>query len=358
MNRRRALAISVVIASCGGGERVPLAVPALEGYAPLATLEVADGTIADAYRLPSGQYLVRGVPNVLGIYDSAGALTHRIGRVGSGPGEFRQLAWAAPGGADSIWTYDVALKRLSLFSGDGTFKESWRPEGLSLPSVQARLSDGTLILVDPMMPMPARTGGLRTHSIALYAWRLPDTHPQRLVERPWWTLYQANEGVALIGQPFGPTGMVAASDSTFWYGFGDSAAVEELNGSGAVVGRIQLSVQAQRLSSADEAWARAQGEHPSDLSGVRELFASVPLPPTQPMISGLLAHDARVWTRLARVSDTVAGLWLSLNAKNDAVDTLRLPPGVELLSISGAIIVTKWSAPGGEEFVRSFRRIP
>lgn len=55
------------------------------------------------------------------IYRSDGTLVNRIGRGGSGPGEFQQIRWIAPLEPDSLMVLDARARRLSFFHTDGTF---------------------------------------------------------------------------------------------------------------------------------------------------------------------------------------------------------------------------------------------
>jgi hypothetical protein len=52
------------------------------------------------------------------VFDANGAFVRRIGRAGSGPGEFRYLTSIGFVG-DTLWTADHELKRVSLFAADG-----------------------------------------------------------------------------------------------------------------------------------------------------------------------------------------------------------------------------------------------
>lgn len=58
-------------------------------------------------------------PPELRIYDSTGDLVNRIGREGSGPGEFRFISSLWIGRGDTLATYDARLRRVSLFSESG-----------------------------------------------------------------------------------------------------------------------------------------------------------------------------------------------------------------------------------------------
>ncbi len=55
------------------------------------------------------------------VFDSAGSFVRTIGRRGSGPGEFHQPMQLGIDNADTLFVYDVGLRRLTKFSPDGQF---------------------------------------------------------------------------------------------------------------------------------------------------------------------------------------------------------------------------------------------
>ena len=66
-------------------------------------------------------FLVNGGDGELIRYDIGSGRTSRIGRRGSGPGEFGRPVWLEPHGPDSLLAYDVSLGRFSVFSRSGDF---------------------------------------------------------------------------------------------------------------------------------------------------------------------------------------------------------------------------------------------
>ena len=107
------------------------------------------------------------------IYDSTGALLHRSGRAGSGPGEYRNLAgiWLGPG--DSILVSDLLVRRLTVLDSEGSFQRSFSLGGTSgapvptggrfeLAIPQGWLSDGSVAGVTMSFAInQARVGAFR-----------------------------------------------------------------------------------------------------------------------------------------------------------------------------------------------------
>jgi 6-bladed beta-propeller len=75
------------------------------------------------YGMEGGAGGVKGVT----VFDQEGHFVRQIGRAGEGPGEFRQLA-AFGWHGDTLWVLDNLLYRVSRFTLDGEFLDSWRYE--------------------------------------------------------------------------------------------------------------------------------------------------------------------------------------------------------------------------------------
>lgn len=88
------------------------------GTSPLSTVHQL------AIHAPSGTvYVVHGDRTEIPMFDSLGHSVGTIGRLGSGPGEFRGLTAIGFLG-DTLWTIDSELRRLSMFDPRGTLLSS------------------------------------------------------------------------------------------------------------------------------------------------------------------------------------------------------------------------------------------
>ena len=74
-------------------------------------------------------FLVNGGDGELIRYDIGSGRTSRIGRRGSGPGEFGRPVWLEPHGPDSLLAYDMSLGRFSVFSRSGDFGRIFKLPG-------------------------------------------------------------------------------------------------------------------------------------------------------------------------------------------------------------------------------------
>jgi hypothetical protein len=354
---RNSLLAVLLVAGCAERSRPAPAGATIDGLRLVTTFTLDDGTIESASLADDARVVVVARPNILAVFDSTGTPQATLGWTGSGPGEFRMLSWAEPGGRDSVWAYDFQLRRLSLFAA-GAFADSWRIDGASTPNVVARLRSGEALLVDPFFPMPSRTGGLAVDTVGVLALRLPATTARPLRRIPWETRFQDVRSVASIGQPLGPRASLVASDSGFFVAFGNRADVAEYDASGALRRRLELALPERAVSDLEAEWARRQAERPTRIEGVATLFASVPLPTTAPVIAGLLVDHDQLWVKTFQVSDSVPTMWYAFRASGAPRDSLSLPAHAQLLAIRAPLVLLKTTAPSGEEFLVLYAREP
>lgn len=78
-------------------------------------------------RLSTGQFLVApaGDPGSIELYGADGAFRRRIGRRGSGPGEFQLPGPILTDATDSIYVFDRQLRRISVLTREFTFHRSF-----------------------------------------------------------------------------------------------------------------------------------------------------------------------------------------------------------------------------------------
>ena len=101
--------------------------------------------LLDVRTLPDGELIVvEAQSQELRVFDSGGRFVRTIGRQGEGPGEFGRLAKLADVEADTVWTWDSRLSRLTWFRTDGDLLGDRRLMiGDFLVAELTRLADGT-----------------------------------------------------------------------------------------------------------------------------------------------------------------------------------------------------------------------
>ena len=104
----------------------------------------------------NGVFLVNGGDGELVRFEIGSGRIRRIGRLGTGPGEFRRPLWLEPHGPDSLLVYDRDLTRFSVFSRSGSFGRTFRVSGTGLAGKQAqamtRLGTATWVAISSGLP--------------------------------------------------------------------------------------------------------------------------------------------------------------------------------------------------------------
>ncbi len=102
---------------------------AVAATAPDGTLQF--GAAIWAARLASGEIVIAdAIDGMLRIADPDGSVTRSLGRKGRGPGEFEMLTWVGSCGGDTLYTWDMAATRVSVFHAvDGFSRQFAIPNG-------------------------------------------------------------------------------------------------------------------------------------------------------------------------------------------------------------------------------------
>lgn len=129
--------------------------PALRlGDRPRLSIEASDPCvfygIRDLVLRPDGGMAVANAGNrEVCFFDAAGRFVRRVGREGSGPGEYQGLASMQSFRDDSIVVFDGLLRRVSILAPDGSFARSFlisSPDSLGSVTLSIAHPDGTILL--------------------------------------------------------------------------------------------------------------------------------------------------------------------------------------------------------------------
>jgi len=118
------------------------------------------------------------------LYSPDGHRKAAVGRPGAGPGEFRTLANLHGFIGDTLWLYDVDLRRFTLVRSDGRMVRSmrvpaeWRTRGgellrSSIPTPLSLRPDGSFfgrITMLAALPFPREWGRNPSHNVDVFAW--------------------------------------------------------------------------------------------------------------------------------------------------------------------------------------------
>lgn len=349
--------------------------------------------VRTVYVGPRGQIVVVITPDEqMRVYDAAGRRIASLGRIGSGPGEFRQVSgigWKA----DTMWAHDGAQRRMTYYAPGGalvrttpnaTFdpppsdadREKARAEGRGIPlSSIAPLAvqrDGSIVgqrmlPVTDSRPNRVSFGG----DIALVRVAADGSAQRQLAVLPW----RGDERWAMTVDMFGrqvpfamvPAVAVAVDGGRFAHAVGeltarsggtftitllrataDTAFVRSYPFSGVPIpGAVRDSALAAMLPPPGRAT-----EGSPDMPQRFQAIAREKMPPVYPAFEQLvIGLDNTVWVGSRRSADGQS--FLVLNGRGDPVATVVIPANSRLRQASAThAYVTETDADGLVSVVR------
>jgi hypothetical protein len=345
------------------------------GFSRIYTADVdRDGNV---YVLDAMAYEIRA-------FAPQGNLLHRIGRRGGGPGEFEDPPRFGIKG-DTLWTYDSASGRITLFNRQGEVIETGRtngagvavrtgtgyvtptsmrddgllvgwftrlayrrdddaglpPDSAPIPRVLFDASGAVVDTLGPLPSAPPRMVPPENHDRGLWqritvggqSYTVPDP-PTDLPD--WLAL---DDGHVVVDVPYATT----AEQGTF--------SVTRIAAAGDTVYHRVLTYRPQRFT--EERMMAAAGRQPTviingqvrrtemDEAVVNAIRARMNFPEFMlPVMSARVIGDESVWLQLTTDTD-VAPRWVVLTPQGDVVGEVELPPQSRPLWSDGEII---WAA--------------
>lgn len=349
---------------------------------PTADIGVATGPetlqlseVIGAVRLTDGRILVgNGGTQELRLYDPEGSFLTAVGGDGEGPGEFRSIGFLGRLAGDTIVVYDRRLGRISLFDGSGSFLESLRLTGVSLPSVVGIVGSKTLVswhfvgaddesLGVYASPMEFGLAGLpagQFHAVETVA----STEEARVRYRG---------RVTRAFRPFGRTGDVAAGgDFFFVLASSDDRSIRVYDAKGALRRILRVQIPRQTIDAAAvDAWIESWMARFWDGSAEVEAwwrygFRETPPPDQVPVFRSLeVDSQGNVCAERYPLTWTAAPRYWCSSPEGDLVRSFRLPEGLSRpgphphfdpqLEIGANDIVGVWEDALDVEHVRRYR---
>jgi hypothetical protein len=336
------------------------------GGDPLVNIGGGDSLVqvAGAVRLGDRLVVADAGAHQLRFYDLAGKLLRTAGREGSGPGEFRHLAWAGPLPGDSVGAWDARLRRLSVYSRDGDLGRTaeFAVRGF-FPAVQGVFVDGSLLIA-------AQTGAVQAPASGAGAWRdtvlfvrMSSTGEVRdTVGRfPGPEQYASPAGARTAGRtyglPFGRETFAAVHRDRAFVATGDGYEVTAYDRSGRSRSRLRVRVDPRPVSPADVRAYRAEvleNVGASDAPEWANALEAAPYPRQMPALAGLAASGAGdVWVHEYHPPGAPerGSRWAVFDAAWRPVSVVRGPVRFQLFQVGPDWVLGRQVSADGVEHV-------
>ncbi len=356
--RSSSLALALACGACGAGETAPTEGPARIEATLALDLPMGDedsvlvGELRDATRLSDGRLvLLDGDRRAVLFLSPAGEVLATSGRAGAGPGEFRYPAWLGPCVADSVFVWDVANDRVSLFSPDGALAREFRP-AVTAPIQPTCLPTGGFAALDARNAAmaPAAPGGA-----------VPLLRGALVVISPTGDSIAAHPDLP-IGEEktFGAFAALAVLPDRIVTGLNASAILTSHNFAADTVGRDSVPVTPVPYGTARyEAMADRQASAvPGGDSAMRQMFREMILREGMPVHAPLFstmhgAPDGTVWWVTSLPVDSTTTL---LGLRDGVpVHSLELPAGIEVFEVGTDYLLGKRTDEEGFERLVLYR---
>jgi hypothetical protein len=293
-------------------------------------------------------------------------VTRRVGRIGDGPGEYRNISWIGVGDSSTVWVFDRDLGRLTQLDSGG-----------AVLSTRVLVPDRSLVTLKPLVHLNDGS------TVAVYAesrehFRLGlsesrDTVPLLLfgAEGSLDTLgiwpgqergfAQVSMGIAAVPVGFARHLEAAGRGVRAAVGSTDFLDISVFDGGPNLVLEVRGQWPEVPVSPADVAsWRKAILQRlPTDNDEYRRTWEDGPVRPTRPAFERLVVDsDGRIWIGRHATPDASAREWVMADRDGRPVARVSLPaafhpltPPVELLDAQGDLVLVLRRSEVDEEIV-------
>ena len=302
--------------------------------------------VVGAHRMADGGLVVADAgSSQLRFFDSAGRLTNTVGRSGDGPGEFRRLLLMRAFSGDSLFTFDPAQQRASVFGPSGDLQRSFRmPEVDAFPLVVAVASDGgSVVKINRVYSSGETATGVYGSEVDLLSLGPDGSVEARLGTVPGDESYVLASGESMIAGPlvFGRRLLVSALDDGAVVGLTDEEALRVIGPDGET--RIPIGHERLRATQDDFSFVmnRELQAFPDEVRSIEaRRYDDMPRRDLLPTLAGLLTDDeGRIWVRRQLRPDDPRRLWAVIGPDDSSRFEVRTPDGATVLEAGADYIV-------------------
>jgi hypothetical protein len=273
----------------------------------------------------------------LRFYDISGRFISKSGRKGGGPGEFQGLRWLGRTGADSLLAFDWRTRRLSIFDPAGNFVRSVTLDALA-PAPPSHIyvglfGDGSL-MIGAQRLFAAGTIQSGVHNDTIFHLRFDSrglTH-DTIGRHPGAESYILvhDGGLELVPLPFGRTPRTAVYQSAYYFGRGDSYAIDLYSAAGKLTRSIRNRKPNERVTADDRRRyieRSLEGIDDDDERRVIEsLMSDIPFPATMPVYAELrLDSEGYLWVEDYRKAGDERPRWTVFDPSGRMLGMVEMP---------------------------------
>lgn len=267
----------------------------------------------------------------------------------AGRERFHYIAWMGAGGPDTAVIFDFGASRVvSVDLRNGGTRGLTLPAmpDLIWPAVVGAFPSGRLLLLGNAMPSPG-AGGInisqdssQLFTLSLHTERL-SPYGKRVLVRP--THHVAGFSTTL---PWEAVATFAVLGDRMLRSSGADSVVELQDSTGVVRAKIVLPLAASRVDPKDADAALSGAETvglPGSAEALRRVMASTTLPPRSPYLTAIKpASESTFWARGWAMGPEVAAHWVFEATDGRLIDSLKLPPNIDLMAASGRRLLIQW----------------
>ena len=323
------------------------------------------------------------------IYDAAGNLLSKVGREGSGPGEFQNLGglWVGPG--DSLLVSDLLVRRLSVIDPAGAYQRSFSLGGASGAPMpvggkvdfavpQGWLGDGSISGIVFTFAINSTRQGKYRDTIVAARYGPDGTARDTIARFPGIEMIQLPMNVggqsfsAPSAVPLGRVTITAASGDRFYLAQNDTWEVEVRQADGKLLRLIRIPRQGMALTPELVATHRKmllealesnrflrQMPEPVKSQMMTQMKNGVEqavYPETLPFIEALLIDPAgNIWVREVQPPGVETGVFTVLNPDGTLLGKVTTPARFSGAAVGNDAIYGVWRDEDDVQHLRAYR---
>jgi hypothetical protein len=305
----------------------------------------------------------------LRFYNISGRFISIAGGKGSGPGEFQGLRWLGRLSADTLLAFDWRNRRLSIFDPVGDFVRSVTLDALA-PAPPSHVhvglfGDGSLLIgAQRLFASGTIQSGVHDDTIFHLRFDSRSAAHDTIGRYPGAESYILvhDEGLELLPLPFGHYPRTAVYQSSYYFGRGDSYAIDHYSAAGKLTRSIRSRQPNETVTAGDRERYIERSLEGIDDEGerrvIQSLLADVPFPETMPAYSDLrVDSEGYLWVENYRRPGEDRPHWTVFNHTGRRLGLVEMPDRFTIHQIGRDFVLGSWRDEMDVEHVRLYELI-